>query len=560
MTFERPLFLWALAALAPVVAAFLVKRRRARVVVPDLEAWLAATAGKRVPAGWRQLREAGSLALNLAACAALALAAAGPRPSAPQGTDWALVFDVSASMSASDGRWEKAVRGAQEFTRSLPATDRFRVYLAGAAPRALGGWRGGGEELPALPRPEERSGDVAGALALAKEDPAARAGALKTVAWTDGAAEADFAPRVGQARENVAIEGLEARRRWNSAMVDVVVRVTNHGRERAAPVAVAGFGSNLEPDYRLLEGLDPGETVVLDVERNSRDGGVLQVSVGEDSLALDDDAFAVVPPLRRALVFVVAPESKSPFLSSALAALGHALDADSGLVEPGKEKPADLLVFDRCAPSGGPCVAIAPPSPAAAVENPAVTAWAADHPLLHGLDLSRLRVARARPLAREPGATVLVDSAAGPLAVASPDRVTLGFALEDSNLPLLAAFPLFVRNCVEELSRERPMAPVVTGEWVTPFDGDYEAWEDGFTETRRGPWRAARPGHAIFTKNGVSRPLAVNFFDPAESALADPPPGRELPAPARPPTPPWAVLAALAALLLAADWGFVARR
>ncbi|MCC6737952.1 MAG: VWA domain-containing protein [Planctomycetia bacterium] len=560
MTFDRPLFLWAFLALAPVVAAFLVKRRRTRVVVPDLEAWLSAAAGKRVPAGWRQFREAGSLALNLAACAALALAAAGPRPSAPQGTDWALVFDVSASMGASDGRWDRSVRGAQEFARGLPRSDRFRVYLAGAVPRALGGWREGGEELPGLPRPDERSGDVAGALALAKEDPAARAGAVKTVVWSDREAGGDMAPRVAQAKENVAIEGLDARRRWNSPMVDVVVRVTNHGRGRAAPIVVAGFGANLEPDYRLLEGLDPGETVLLDLERNSRDGGILQVSVGEDSLALDDDAFAVVPPLRRALVFVVAPEAKSPFLSSALAALGDALDRDSGLVEPGREEPADLLVFDRCAPSAGPCLAIAPPSSAAAVENPAVTAWAADLPLLRGLDLSRLRVARARPLAREPGATVLVDSAAGPLAVASPDRVVLGFALEDSNLPLLAAFPLFVRNCVEELSRERPMAPAVTGEWVTPFEGEYEAWEGGFTETRTGPWRATRPGHAIFTKGGISRPLAVNFFDPAESALADPPAGRELPSPAKPPPPPWAALAALAALLLAADWGFVARR
>ncbi|KAF0240579.1 MAG: hypothetical protein FD180_4868 [Planctomycetota bacterium] len=563
MTFERPLFLWAFAALAPVVAAFLVRRRRVRVVVPDLEAWLAAAEAKRARSGWRTIRDAGSLAMNLAACAALALAGAGPRAAGPQGTDWALVFDVSASMGARDGRWEKAVEGADAFVRALPARDRFRVFLAGEFPRALGGWRGGGEDLPELPAPVERNGDVEGALVLAGKDPAVRPGALKTVAWTDRASAADFAPQISMESRNVAIEALDVARAWGSPEVSVVLQIANYGDHLQSPWITASFGK--DPVDIPFVGIDPGKSATVRASLQSAEGGVLEVRLrrnplGDRIVDARKAAFAAVAPLRRAHVLVVAPEAKSPFFSSALAALGPALEEGSGIVEPGKEKGADVFIFDRCAPSAFPCVTIAPPVARPPVDNPAVTAWAADLPLLRGLDLSRLRVARARPLPRDRDAVVLIDSSAGPLAVATSDRVTLAFALEDSNLPLLAAFPLFVRNCLEELSRQRPLPPALTGDWVTPFEGAYEVWEAGATSPHAGPWRATQPGVVVFTRGGVSRPLAVNFFDPAESALVDPPPGRELPAPKSEPPPPWIYLAAAAALLLALDWAFAPRR
>ncbi len=570
MTFERPLFLWAFAALAPVAVAFLMRRRRPRVVVPDLEAWLAAAEGKRALAGWRTFRDKGSLLLNLAACAALALAAAGPRPAAPQGTDWALVFDVSASMSARDGRWEEALAGADAFVRGMTSNDRYRVYLAGERPRAVGGWRSAREALPDLPLPVERAGDVEGALALAAQDPGLRAGTLKTVAWSDRESKADFAPRISMESDNVAIEAIDAERAWGSAEVRIRLRVANYGRETVTPMIWASIGKD-DVEIRWPT-VPPAAPVTVEASVQSPEGGVLKVQLLHNPLGdsrvdarrhgleIDDTAYAVVPSLRPPLVLIAAPESKSPFLASALLSLGKALDPESGIVAPGKEKGADLVVFDGCAPSGDPCVVIGAPGAAAEVENPAVTAWAADHPLLRGLDLSRLRVARARPLPRDPAATVLIDSAAGPLAAATADRVTLAFALEDSNLPLLAAFPLFVRNAVEALSRERPLPPAVTGDWLTPFEGEYDAWEAGATEPRSGPWRAERPGYAVFTRGGVSRPVAVNFFDPAESALGEPPPGRALPAPQPEPSPPWILLAAAAALLLAVDWALVAKR
>ncbi|MEK7468850.1 MAG: BatA domain-containing protein [Planctomycetota bacterium] len=562
MSFDRPLFLWAFLALAPVVAAFLMKRRRMRVVVSDLEAWLAAAEAKRAKAGWRTIRDAGSLAMNLAACAALALAAAGPRRAGPQGTDWALVFDVSASMGARDGRWRKAIEGADAFARALPSRDRFRIYLAGEFPRAVGGWRGGGEALPVLPVPEERAGDVDGALALVALDPGARPGTLRTVVWTDRACAADFAPRLGKAGNNLAIEAIEASREWNSAKVEVTARVANYASAAVGTMGWARFGSGADDLIPLDVGdLATGESKAVSASVLAPAGGMLEVNLTPgDALALDDSGFAAVPPLRRARVLVEAPEAKSPFLSSALAVLSPALEEGSGIVEPGKAKGADVFIFDRCTPSAFPCLSIALPEVRPAVDAPAVTSWATDHPILRGLDLSRLRVARARPLPRDPGATVLIDSAAGPLAAASADHVVLAFALEDSNLPLLAAFPLFVRNCVEELSRERPLPPALTGDWVTPFAGSYEVWEAGSTSPHAGAWRAGRPGVVIFRQGGVSRPLAVNFFDPAESALVDPPAGRELPAPEREPSPPWVFLAAAAALLLALDWALPGRR
>ncbi|MBI2920561.1 MAG: BatA domain-containing protein, partial [Planctomycetes bacterium] len=372
MIFDRPHLLWLLAALAPLAAAFLVRRRRPRVAVPDLDAWLAAL--PRAPRrGWRAFRDAASLLLNLAAAAAIALAAAGPRSAAPPHDDWALVFDTSASMSAADSRWKRALEKADAFARALPPGDRFRILEAGAVPRAIGGWREGGEGLPALPFPAEPSADLAGALELA--------GAARTVVFTDhDVPEASYLPRVAAPADNLAIEDLSFSRAWASPQIEVEARVVNYSAAARSPeVTFSCVARAAVPAGLILPGGFARVRVTLDAPA----GGILEARLAPgDALSVDDAAFAVVSPLRAARAVVLAPRAESPFLRSALAALAPALETGSGVADILAESDAlaagaDVFFYDRCTPSRAvPAVLIAAGS-GPSVESPAVTAWAA---------------------------------------------------------------------------------------------------------------------------------------------------------------------------------------
>jgi hypothetical protein len=563
MSFDRPQLLWLLAATLPLAAAFLFRRRRTRVAVPDLAAWISAAAG-RPPRGWRELRDAGTLALNLLAAAALALAAAGPRPAGPPPQDWALVFDVSASMGARDGRFRKSLEIADAFARSLSGRDRVRVFEAGEVARAAGGWRRGGEGLPDVSAPEEAWADLAGALEMAR--------GARTVVFSDRAAPgAEFAPLVAERTDNVAVESAAFARERGADRVRVEARVANRGALPAAPAVALEAQGGAPVRARRDQALAARTSEALGFDVDSSEGGEFRVAASTappDALAADDIAYLVVPPRTFPRVLVGATRD-SPFLRSALAALGTDIDATSGLTDPrsAASDDADVRVFDRCAPEGpwrGPSIHVAPPGPGSPVlpgaeaAAPAITGWAADHPLLAGLDLSRLRVSRARPFASVPGQTPLVDSAEGPLAVAGESGggrfVALAFALEDSNFPLLAAFPIFVRNCVDELARPRVLPPARVGDWVAPFEGAFEVWRGGAREAAWGAWRADRPGVLVFRQRDAALPMAVNLFRPEESGLDAPPPGRELPAIPPEPPPPWMLLAGLAALAAAAGW------
>ncbi len=567
MILERPGFLWLLAAAIPLAAAFLASRRRRRMEVPDLEVWRAVARAQRPARGAAVVRDGVSLLLLLGALAAATLAAASPAPHAAPPVDWALVFDTSASMGASDGRHARAVAAADAFVRGLPAGDRVRVLEAGAVARARGPWRRAGEPLPLPSLPDERRADWEGALERAREGVRPEAD-LRVVAFSDGPVPgAAFAPAVATATGNLAVADLAWARPWNSTWIDVSARVRNCGSDTRGATLLLSCGSRLELPVPPLA---PGDETTLHGRLNAPAGGVLAARLaGGDALAVDDAAFAAVPPLRPPRLLVVAPAGRSPFFQAALAALAPGLDDASGIAVPGPAADAaaalaDLAFWDRTGPATTPGTAVFVASAAgparipADVLTPAVTGWAAGHPLLAGLDLSRLRVSRARPFLRAPDLDVLVDSAAGPLLVArlsgpSP-CVALAFALEDSNLPLLAALPLLVRNSVTLLTADRPFPDLHTGEPLLPFPTGEWIVDDGSGPRRgEGPWVAPSPGVFVFSQGGRSRPAAVHFNCPDESQMAPAPPGRELPPHPAAPVPPWIPLTGVAAAAAALE-------
>src|SRR5205807_1410535 len=142
--------------------------------------------------------------------------------------------------------------------------------------------------------------------------------------------------------------------------------------------------------------------------------------------------------------------------------------------DPGPVPPGDYLMIDAVAPN-------IPAAAAGEVGGPRFATWDRTDPILHYVDLSGVRVARALALAPQ-GGRVLAGGDV-PLLWAYEGggirALVLGFALQDSDLPQRVAFPILMANSLAGLgggllSSQVPLWPwfllgavgVAVGEWV----------------------------------------------------------------------------------------------
>lgn len=133
MIFGSPAFLWMLAALVPLAAAYFLKVRPRRFPVNALFLWEKIFQEKKASSLFQRLRDLLSLLLMALALAAIAFAAAGPRPAKQDRRDLLLVIDTSPSMRAKTGGKEGielARERARDIVRALNGTRRGAVASA----------------------------------------------------------------------------------------------------------------------------------------------------------------------------------------------------------------------------------------------------------------------------------------------------------------------------------------------------------------------------------------------------------------------------------------------
>jgi hypothetical protein len=499
MPFAAPLALLGLAFVPLVVAFWMLKLRRTERTVSSTLLWQRFGEDLHANAPWQRLRRSFLLLLQLLLVLLLALLAAQPfleRP-ATLARDLVLVVDASASMAATDvapSRLEAAKARALEALRDLPAGGRVSVVAAGATPRVvanatsdLGRVRAALAGIEATPA----AADLGEALALASAL-AARAGDAQVLIATDAA----FTPPA-DLRVAAPVTVLQVgRERRNQAIVAFAIRSAPTAVTRSVFVSVANL--DLEPttervelwgDGRLLEArdlfIDPVTRADVAIDDIPLDVEVLEARLaGEDQLALDDQAWAIVPPDRLLRILLVS--EGDPYLETALSFLPNAelygvKPVDYG---PGtKPELFDLVIFDATLPATLPRVptlAIAPPrtSPLGTVtgtlRDPAVGRAAPDEPLLRYVDLTTLHVAEARRLTLPDWARTVVPTGAGDplLYTGSRDGIPTGvlaFEPRRSDLPLQVAFPILVSNVVGELvgAARAPAAAVAPGTLVS---------------------------------------------------------------------------------------------
>ncbi len=499
MPFAAPLALLGLAFVPLVVAFWMLKLRRTERTVSSTLLWQRFGEDLQANAPWQRLRRSFLLLLQLLLVILLAFVASQPfveRP-ATLARDLVLVIDASASMAATDvapSRLDAARQLALDALRDLPAGGRVSVVAAGATPRVvanatadLGRVRAALASIGVTPA----TADMGEALALASAL-AARAGDAQVLIATDAAftppADLEVAApvtvlQVGRERRNQAIVAFAVRSAATAVTRSVFISVANLDLEPANErVELWGDGRLLEARDLFLDPVSRADVGIDDVPLDVR---VLEARLaGDDQLALDDRAWAVVPPDRLLRILLVS--DGDPYLETALSYLPNAelygvKPADYG----GGTKPElfDLVIFDAALPATLPRVptlAIAPPttSPLGSVtgtlKDPALGRPAPDEPLLRYVDLTTLHIAQATRLTLPDWARTVVPTAAGDplLYTGTRDGVATGvlaFEPRRSDLPLQVAFPILVSNLVGELvgASRAPTSSVAPGSLVS---------------------------------------------------------------------------------------------
>jgi Ca-activated chloride channel family protein len=512
VSFLSPLALLGLLFVPLVLAMYLLKLRRDEHVMPSTLLWQKLLTDIEANAPWQKLRRSLLLLLQLLLVALLAILAARPFLERPAGLagDVVVVIDTSASMGAADippDRLAEAKRQVFEALRELPANGTVSVIAAGATARVvvngttdLGRVRAAIEGITV----SAASGNLGDALTLA-DALASRAGDAEILVATDAALAVQPRARLGHEVRVLQV----GRERKNQAIVALAVRHAASGVTRSAFISVANL--DIEPasrrlelwaddvliDAKTLDRIEPQTRTEVTVDDIPLGASVIEVRLAAgadnapgDHLAVDDRAWAIVPPERVREILIVG--EGDPYLETALTYLPNVTLFG---VKPSEypEKAArpdgtswDLIIFEDTVPAELPRTAVlfvGPPRSSELGEvsgtltDPGFGTLPPDEPILKFVDLSSVHVGKAAKLVLPAWARTVIPGPAGaPLLYAGEHdgrrAAVLAFLPRNSDLPLQVAFPILLANLTGELvgGSTAPADAVVPGDPVSlPF-------------------------------------------------------------------------------------------
>jgi hypothetical protein len=485
-----PLALIGLISVPVIVAFYMLRLRRPEHPVSSTFLWQQLVRDVEANAPWQKLRRSLLLLLQLLLAVLLAFVVARPFSEHPAGLakDLVLVIDASASMSATDvfpDRLTAAKRVAQEQLAQVPSDGRVSLIAAGDTARVVANEatdRGRISQAIQSIEASTSASDMTDALKLANSL-AKRARGAEVLVVTDDAFSAS--PDVTL---EVPVKVLTVgRERDNQAIAALAVRADPSGLKRTLFVSVANYSASivgrslhiladgesvtardliLDPLTRadvIIDELPPGASVVE--ARLAPVSGSDTPTGPPDYLPLDDAAWAIVPPDRLRRVLLVGPGNV--YIQNAFALLPnielYGATAEQWPTTTGKDR-FDLIVFDAFLPTdlpNKPILAFAPPqtSPLGVVTGTldefGMGQPVADDPLLRGVDLTRLHIAKAQQMVLPSWARTVLPGSDGPLLYAGVrdalPTVVFAFDIRQSDLPLQVAWPIMVSNLAGEL-------------------------------------------------------------------------------------------------------------
>ena len=531
-----PLALIGLVSVPIIVAFYMLRLRRPERPVSSTFLWQQLVRDVEANAPWQKLRRSLLLFLQLFLAIVFAFLVARPFTEHPAGLarDLVLVIDSSASMSSTDvfpDRLTAAKRVALERMGEVPSDGKVSVIAAGETARVVANEatdRGRISQAINSIEPSTSASDLTDALKLAGKL-AERARGAEILVVTDDAGSTvpdvnlDVPVRVeavGRERDNQAIAALAVRADPSGLKRTLFVSVANYSASAVARrLQILSDGSPVTARDLALQPLSRADVVIDELPAGAK---VVEAritpadSTGESSgppdyLATDDAAWAIVPPDRLRRVLLVGPGNV--YLQNAFALLPnvelYGATAEQWATTTGKER-FDLVVFDGFVPPDlprKPILAFAPPSTSAlgdvngTLDSFGMGQLPADDPLLRGVDLTRLHIAKTQSMELPSWARAVIPGDPGPLVYAglreSLPTVVFAFDIRQSDLPLQVAWPIMISNVAGELLGvgpqqvldplppaapvEIPMPPDALGVRVTLPDGTVEQLAPGAT-------------------------------------------------------------------------------
>ncbi len=483
MTFLAPLGLLAGLLAIPLVALYFLRIRRQRVVVPSLLLWQELAAAERLATPFERFRRSVLLWLQLLLLALIALALARPALDLGWGGGSALILvvDVSASMAATDGaptRLDAAIDEAERVLGGLGTSGEATLVVAGPRTEVVVPFTQEPARirtaLRAL-RAAEARGSLREGVQLALSLARARSGAVVHV-FSDGGGgggladlpvgelDVRFHP-IGTRSGNAGILALDLRASPGSELVrQVFVTVQRFGDPVQATLPV--YLDDQLVGLRNAQLAASPVSIVFDLPPAA--SGVLRavLSADDDHLPLDDEAFAVVEPIRKRRVLAIGTD---PFTTRALSAdprvtlvrrraaeiTAADLDAADAIVV---AEPVTLDLSARnvlyLGPQAGGPARLGEPQP-----RPQVLSWQRTHPVLRLVALETVQIAALATVPDPSGLTPLVSTTTGPMLLGgerSGARV-LQVVVDplQSDLPLRVAWPVMLLNAVGWLTEGR---------------------------------------------------------------------------------------------------------
>lgn len=472
MEWLRPAGAWALVALVPVIALYVLKKKTKPLFCSSVLLWRRMEAESPRSKPFQRLKNQLLLWLQMLMVVLLALGLMRPVSGGGSGGEAVFVFDLSLSMQTLDSqkvsRLERAQSQALALLDGMRETEALTVLAAGdsfeqtlsrstdhaAARRAISALKA-----------QNGGADLAGALSLAEAMRRDVPG-LRVYVFTD---DARLLPgnatlcAVGEPMDNASI--LDATLQPESGTA--FARVQNRGAARE--IALECEADGVLCDVRTVT-LEAGAQTGVRFAIPANTEGVT-VRLGQtDALEADNIRYAVRQENAKRTALLVT--NGNVFLERALA-LDERLEVDVAAPQDiGASAAYDLYVYDGCLPENwpedgaiwalNPSGAVGPltPSDSAPVTAPLrAAAGEAAREITQHLLLSDIAIQASRSM--EGGVPVLTAGERVLMAVGEVNgrRVAaLGFDVHSSNLPLKADFPVLVQNLLAYLLPETASA------------------------------------------------------------------------------------------------------
>ena len=477
---------WAILAAVPpaIVLLYFLKLKRRPLEVPSTYLWHKSVEDLHVNSIWQRLRN--NLLLYLQLLVVLLFVVALLRPSwhalRLSGSRLVLLIDNSASMQATNvkpSRLEEAKRRVGELIDQMHSGDAALLISFSDTARVEQNFTDNRQQLRAALagiKPSQHSTNLSEALKLAaglvnpgKSDEKStdiQVAGTKLLIFSDGRfpdvpdfglgnLEPTFILIGHSDAANVGIVAFGvSRAEDNNGKLQAFARLQNFGPAKAEVRLRLFTNDQVRPSDADHLSIPAGETRGLAFPLDDFDSGVLHIKAETgDQLAVDDEAWLVVNPPRRARVLLITPKNER--LEQAL----HT-KAATEVAEVPVENPAflksktyedqvelgvwDLVIYDRTPPEKMPrtntfFIGCIPPGGGwqakPEVILPQVIDSAVSHRLMQWVDINEIqKVITATPLEVPSGATVLmIDSDKGPLLAIAPregfEDLVLGMAL-----------------------------------------------------------------------------------------------------------------------------------